>query len=327
MRATWKRALPVLLIAALALPAQAKDRLSFSYNLDPSHDAAVWPIAAGKITSDLIDVDLKAITIPAAAQAMTTKQYDTIENGVLSLQDADDRGLKMTMLGIELRYKPTPVGFGIWAKSGSGIKSVADLKGKKIAVGGLKSTVFTMIRIALAKQYGVNVALNGGDFNFVEVPGPGMLPALLTGRVDGAALSHIQSYDARQSSDYVEVVDSGAAQPAVFGAPVITSVIMGYNERIAAHPEEYRELLRMLKASSDYVTAHPDEVFDAVGKADKIDPAFLHDWFAHYSDIPITVTDADITTINREWVLAAEIGAVKQAEDVHKFLWKDAIRQ
>ena len=324
MRGMLIRALPALLIASLALPAQAKDRVSFSYNLDPSHDAAVWPIAAGKITSDLIDVDLKAITIPAA---MTTKQYDTIENGVLSLEDAEDRGLKMTMLGIELRYKPTPVGFGIWAKNDSGIKTIQDLKGRKIAAGGFRSTVFTVIRIAMQKKYGVNAALNGGDFNFVEVPGPGMMPALLTGRVDAAALSHIQSYDARQSPDFHEVVDTGADLPGVFGAPVITSVIMGYKERVDAHPEEYRELLRMLKASSDYVTAHPDEVFNAVGRADKIDPAFLHDWFAHYSDIPITVTDTDITTINREWVLATEIGATKQAEDVRKWLWKDALKQ
>ena len=44
-----------------------------------------------------------------------------------------------------------------------------ELKGGKIAVFGLGSTALTMIRVALAKEHKFNIALQGGDFNWVEL--------------------------------------------------------------------------------------------------------------------------------------------------------------
>ena len=308
-------------------PATAKDKLSFAYNMDPSHDAAVYAITAGKVTSDILDVEVKALTIPAAAQAMATRQFDTYENGLLALEQAAAQGLQMTMLGLELRYKPAPVGFGVWVKADGPIKTVQDLKGKKIAVGGLQSTVLTVIRIAMARKHGVNVALDGGDFNFLQVPGPGMLPALVTDRVDAATLSHIQSWQARNGRDFRMLVNSGADLMEVFGGRVVTTVIMGYKDRVTANPKAYRELLRMLKAASDYVRQNPKEVFEALAAKAKIEAAFFEDWFANYSDIPITISDADIASINRVWALARDIGMAKSPGDVKDWIWEGALRE
>jgi ABC-type nitrate/sulfonate/bicarbonate transport system substrate-binding protein len=318
-----------LFAAAVAMsgPVSAKDKLSFTYNMDPSHDAGVYAIAAGKVKSPLLDVELKPLTIPAAQQAMATKQFDVFENGLLALETAAEQGLQMTMLGIELRYKPAPVGFGIWVKKDGPIKTIEDLKGKKIAVGGLTSTVLTVIRIAMAKKYGVNVALSGGDFNFVQVPGPGMLPALLTDRVDAAALSHIQSYQARKGNDFHQLIKSGEDLPAVFGGRVITTVLMGYKDRVEANPNAYRELLRMLKEASDYVKRHPDEVYQAVAAKAKIEPDFFADWFANYSDIPISISNDDIRSINRVWAMAKDIGMAKNPGDVSSWIWSGALRE
>ncbi|MPZ57260.1 MAG: PhnD/SsuA/transferrin family substrate-binding protein [Rhizobiales bacterium] len=318
-----------LFAAALAVggPAAAKDKLTFTYNTDPSHDAAVWAIANGKVKSDILDIELKPLNIPAAQQAMATKQFDVYENGLLALEYAAAQGLQMKMIGIELRYQPAPVGFGIWVKKDSPIKTVQDLKGKKIAVGGLRSTVLTVIRLAMQKKYGVNVALDGGDFNFVQVPGPGMLPALQTGRVDAAALSHIQSWQARKGEDYRMLINSGEDLKEVFGFRVITTVLMGYKDRVEANPKLYREFLRMLKESSDYVKKNPKEVFTALAAKAKIDPAFFEDWFANYSEIPISISDQDIQTINRIWEMARQIGMSKNPGDVRDWIWEGAIRE
>ena len=58
------------------------------------------------------------------------------------MPDASYRYLQSGLIwssGIELRYKAAPAGFGIWVKKDSPIKTIDDLKGKKIAVGGLTS--------------------------------------------------------------------------------------------------------------------------------------------------------------------------------------------
>lgn len=319
----------MLLVASLTAgpPAAAKDKLSVTYNMDPSHDAGAWAIAAGKVKSDILDVELKPLTIPATQQAMAVKQFDVYENGLLALESAAEQGMQMTMLGIELRYKAAPAGFGIWVKKDSPIRTIEDLKGKKIAVGGLTSTVLTVIRIAMAKKYGVNVALTGGDFNFVQVPGPGMLPALLTDRVDAAALSHIQSYQARKGNDFRFLIKSGDDLQGVFGGRVVTTVLIGYKERVEANPKAYRELLRMLKESSDYVQKHPDEVYRAVAAKAKIDPDFFADWFANYSDIPISISNDDIRSINRVWAMAKDIGMAKNPGDISSWIWSGALRE
>jgi NitT/TauT family transport system substrate-binding protein len=258
---------------------------------------------------------------------MANKQIDVFENGLLALEYAARQGLQMKMIGVELRYQPAPVGFGLWVKKDSPIKSINDLKGKKIAVGGLRATYLTVVRLAMSKKYGVNVALDGGDFNWVQVPGSGMLPALQTGRVDAALLSHIQSWQARKGDDYRMVVNAGQDLKDTFGFRVITTVLMAYKDQVEAKPKLYREFVRMLKESSDYAKQHPDEVFQAMAAKRKIEPAFFKDWYANYAEIPISITDEDITTINRIWEMSKQIGMSKDPGDVRNWIWEGALRK
>jgi ABC-type nitrate/sulfonate/bicarbonate transport system substrate-binding protein len=102
---------------------------------------------------------------------------------------------------------------------------------------------------------------------------------------------------------------------------------MGYKDRVEAKPALYREFLRMLKESSDYVTKHPQEVFHGLADKAKIDPAFFEDWFANYSEIPITITNDDIASINRTWEMAKEIGMSKNPGDVRDWIWEGALRK
>jgi NitT/TauT family transport system substrate-binding protein len=308
-------------------PASAKDKLSFTFNAEPAHEAAVWALQNGKIKSDTLDIEIKPLGIAAAQQAMANHQVDVFENGLLALEYAAQQGIDMKMIGVELRYQPAPVGFGLWVKKDSPIKSIQDLKGKKIAVGGLKATYVTVTRLALEKKYHVNVALDGGDFNWVQLPAPGVLPALQTGRIDAAVLSHIQSWQARHGSDFRMAVNLGEALKEVYGFRVITTVLMAYKDALAAKPEQYREFVRMLKASSDYVKQHPEEVFPALAKKYKIDEAFFADWFAHYAEIPISITDDDINGINKIWEMSKQIGMSKNPGDVRDWIWPGALRK
>lgn len=310
-----------------AWPAVAKDKLSFTFNAEPAHEAAVWALQNGKVKSDILDIEIKPLNIPAAQQAMANRQIDVFENGLLALEYAAKQGMQMKMIGVELRYQPAPVGFGLWVKKDSPIKTIQDLKGKKIAVGGLRATYVTVVRLAMQKKYGLNVALDGGDFNWLQLPGPGMLPALQTGRVDAALLSHIQSWQARHGNDYRMAVNTGQDLKDVFGFRVITTVLMAYKDQVEAKPKLYGEFVRMLKASSDYARQNPKEVFQAMAEKRKIEAAFFEDWFANYAEIPISITEEDITTINRIWEMSKQIGMSENPGDVRDWIWEGALRK
>lgn len=311
----------------LAQAASAKDKLTVATYLEPAHLSAFWPLMNGKVPSDTLEVEIKNLAIDVAGQAMATKQFDVFEVGALSLEQAAAQGLKLQMVGTALRYKPVPQGFGIWVKADSPFKTIADLKGKVIGSYGFKSTVFAVQRMALQDKYKVNVALDGGDFKFVQLPAPNLPGALSTGRVDAATFSHLQSYQARKGSEFRLLVNSAENLKEVYGVPMVTSIFIAYPERLAEKPEAYRELLRMVKASSDYTRTHQDEVFTAVAEATKVPKDFFVDWWANYGSFPVSISNGDIKAITIVYDKAKSLDMSKQAPDLKQVIWDKALRE
>lgn len=313
--------------AMAASAATAKETVTFATYLEPAHLSAYWPLMNGKIKSNLINLQVKSLSIEAAGQAMATHQFDLFEIGALSIEDAADQGLALKMVGTGLRYKMSPLGFGIWVKADSNIKFGFGLKGKTLGSYALKSTVFTLQRYALMKKYHLNVALNGGDLNIVQLPAPSLPAALSVGRIDAATFSHLQSYQARMGHDFREAVDSGADFREVFGIPMVTSVIVAYPDKLAKRQAAYKEALRMLRASWDYTNQHKAEVFAAVSKQTGTPVSFFYDWYKNYGEFPITISKNDIAALKLVYKDAREIGASKRDMNIDDLIWKDAIEK
>jgi NitT/TauT family transport system substrate-binding protein len=305
----------------------AKEKLSLATYLEPAHYSALWPLISGKIKSDKLKIEVKSLPVGVAGQAMATKQYDVFGVGALALQQAATQGLKLQMIATDLRYKPAPLGFGIWVKKDSPIKTVDDLKGKTVGSYGFKSTVFALQRMALNDKYHVNVAINGGDFKFVQLPAPNLPGALLTGRVDAATFSHLQSYDARMGKDFRLLVDTGHDFQTVYKTPMITSIYVGYPEKLNAKPELYQEMLRMMRASTEYTLSHQDEVFTAVSEKTKVPKAFFFDWWKNYGIFPVSISQGDIKAMKVLYKKAIEFGMVNGMPDLSKAVWDKALRE
>jgi NitT/TauT family transport system substrate-binding protein len=317
------------LMLSVSLPGtgHTKDKLTVATYLEPAHLSAFWPLINGKIKSDTLDLEVKNIQIGVAGQIMATKQYDVFEVGALNIEDAAAQGLSIQMVGTALRYKLAPAGFGIWVKADSPYKTPADLKGKTIGNYALRSTAFAIQRMALNDKYHLNVALDGGDFKFVQLPSPNLPGALATGRVEAATLSHLQSYQARTGNDFRLLINSGEDLKEVYGIPMVTSIFVAYPERLAERPEAYRELLRMLRASSEYTLSHRDEVFGAVSESTKVPKKFFADWWDNYGSYPISISAGDVKAIRLVYEKAKEFGISKQAPDLDKVIWDKAIRE
>src|SRR5262245_15769304 len=192
-------AAPAILSFANSARAQSKEKITYLYLLDPSYDAALWAIRNGKVTSDLIDVEATGANIPTLFQATATKQYDVVMSSGIAVPAAAKRGLQLRIMSAGLYTAEAGEGGGVWVKKGSPLTDPRQLKGKTLASYALRSVGYMYVREALAQEYGLNVALQGGDINQVEIVAPNMPAALATGRVDAATLIHSQAYRGRES--------------------------------------------------------------------------------------------------------------------------------
>ena len=260
------------LVAATMMSAQvaAKETITYAHLLDPAQEGILYAIKAGIVKSDLIDVEAKALAIPALIQSTPTKQYDVIMNAVMAIPLAKRRGLELVVLSAGITAAPGRKGGGIWVKKDSPIQSVADLKGKTLGNYALKSTGTTWMRIALARKYNVNVAYEGGDLKWVQIPAPSLPTALESGRIDAATLIHSQAYKAEQSGDFRLIANTTEDLHELYGVDTVSAVLVSYPDKLAARPEAFKEFNRMMKESVDYAVANPDKVGAEIAKQGKI---------------------------------------------------------
>ncbi|MCP5152703.1 MAG: ABC transporter substrate-binding protein [Ectothiorhodospiraceae bacterium] len=314
-------------LAVASLGASAKETIRVAHLLDASHDAAFWAIANGKVTSPDIEVEAKALSIPALIQATASKQYDVVQTAVMAIPRAASKGLELKVLATGLRSHNKPHSGDIWVKADSPIRSAADLKGKKIGVYSLNSTGITLVRIALWKKHGLNVSYKDGDMEWQEVPAPTIPAALASGHIDAGTLIHSQAFKAKESGEFRSVVPASMDNVEVFGVPTVAAVYVGYPEKLAAKPEAYKAFLELFDKSVKYAKAHPDEVFTAVGKAKNVDPKFFSEWFETYSDIPVVISRDDRVAIEKVWGFAKEMGILAEYPAVDDVIWEHALTE
>jgi NitT/TauT family transport system substrate-binding protein len=315
----------MLAAAALAAPAGAQTTVTFGYLADPSHEAVMWALRNGKVKSATVKVEATPLDISALIQATAARTYDVVQTAAVAVPRARERGLDLRIVGTGLRYHTSGEGAGIWVAKGSPAKSIADLKGKKLGVYSLGSAGITLIRIALADVHGFNVAVRGGDVEFVEMPAPALPAALASGRIDAATLIHAQAFKAQQSGEFTALTQTAGDLTRKFGVRMVSAVLAGYGEKLDAKPEVYRELLRVLHASMDYALKNPAEVFPAVGKDTGTDPAFFKAWFSRFSDFPVLLSQDDIKAIDLLWKRAVELDILKSVPPAIDTVWKPAL--
>lgn len=312
-------------VALVITPAFAQQTIKFGYLADPSHEAVLWALRNGKVTSDNIKIEATPLGIPALIQATAARTYDVVQTAAMAIPRARERGLDLRIIGTGLRYHASGEGAGIWVKKDSPIKSAADLKGKKLAVYSLGSAGVTLVRIALAEVYGYNVALKGGDIDFVEMPAPAMPAALASGRVDGATLIHAQAFKAMQGGEFRAVAQTAQDIHNKFGVRGVSAVLAGYGDKLDAQKDVYLEFLRVLRASMEYARSHPDEVFTAVGKETGTSPEFFKAWFSRFSEFPVIVTSQDVKAIDMLWTQAIKLDLLQKAPPAQETIWAPAL--
>ncbi len=322
-----KRLAAAALAAALALPAAAQETVRFAYLADPSHEAVMWALKNGKVTSEMIEVEADPLQIPALIQATVARTYDVVQTAGMAIPRARARGLDLRIVGTALRYHAHGEGADVWVPADSDIQSGEDLKGKRVAVYSIGSSGITLARIALANTYGLDVAVEGGDMELIEMPAPGMPAALSAERVDAATLIHAQAFEAQQTGAFRSVVSTAVDNYEAFGVRMVSAVLAGYGEKLDAEPEKHREFLRLLHESVEYARANPDEVFPAVAEETGVDPAFFEKWFAEFSDFPVLLSEDDMQAIEILWAEAEKLGLLENVPPIEETVWSETLME
>ncbi|OJY05586.1 MAG: hypothetical protein BGP04_09495 [Rhizobiales bacterium 62-17] len=309
--------------------ATAAETITYGSLPDPGYDAVVWAIENGKVSDPNVTLKIERVSsIPALMQAAMTQQFNLMPNGVLSLPQMRESGLKVKVLSTLLRYHPEGHSADIWVMPNSPYKTIQDLKGKTIAVVSGESQVVISVRWAISERFGMNADLVGGDFRWVEMPQAQFEAALQSGRVDAAQFNLVPSYSATKDGKYRSVLQGSKELDKMFGGPMPSNLLFGYEDDMNKRPEAYVAVGKLLKASAEYVLKHPDEVFAAVAPKYKMSKDDLQTWFLTYAQMPMSVGPTDKSVMMKAWQIGLKTGMLKKMPDsADELMWSKAIMQ
>jgi len=154
----------------------------------------------------------------------------------------------------------------IVAREGSGIKTAADLAGKRFGVPGFGASLHVVTLYWLEKN-----GVDAKTVKFVEVPFPAMRDLLASGQVDAVvAIDPILSQILSSKAGYV-VADLVPDQPDHSPALIVAAM----RDWVTAHGAETKALQAALAESEEFVNANPDKARADVAVYIKMPPELL----------------------------------------------------
>jgi NitT/TauT family transport system substrate-binding protein len=312
-----------------ATPAWAAvEKITVASLTDPGYEAALWALQHGKVVDPTIEVTVDEMPIPALIQAAMTQQYNILPLGVLSVPQMAESGIGVKIIATLLRYHPEGHADDIWVMANSPIKTVADLKGRTIAVPSTEAQNVVSLRAIMSEHYGLNAASIGGDMRFAEMPATQFEAALTSGRVDAAVFSNVQAYAAGKKPIYRSILQGSKELLEMYGGPMPSIVWGGYTADMDKRPAAYIAFAKLLRASAEYVGGHEEEVFAAVAPKFKMEPSDLKMWFTTYSEEPFAIGPTDASVIAKAWHSGAALGALQKAPpSAAPFIWSEAVKE
>ncbi len=259
-------ALALAIVLALALAAcgeksedgggeaQALD-LTLDFYPNPDHAGIYMAEKLGYFEEAGLDVKIQTPADPAAPiKLLAAGETDLAISYEPEVALAHEKGLDVVAIGALVNRPLTSM---IWLRK-SGVKGVADLKGKTVATAGIPyQDAF------LATILG-RVGLKPSDVKSVNV-GFGLLPALVSGSAQAmlGGFLNVEGVDLRQrgKDPVVTPVDQ-------LGVPTYDELVLVANrDSLEADPQKFRLFLAALERGTDVAVAQPNAATKAVLEA------------------------------------------------------------
>jgi sulfonate transport system substrate-binding protein len=188
---------------------------------------------------------------PPMVEAFAAGEVDTAIFGVQPLLQGRANGLKFKALS---SYNITNDAFKLLAGQKSGVKKVADFKGKTVAVA-----VGTNDHQALYEIF-QRAGVNENEVNLVPLRATEAVVALQSGSIDGALTYGPQVVRLQNSGAFI-VPDS------IGGYGYIPNMVIGGDEFVKNYPDITARFLKVIKKSVDWSNDNPDESIRLVSES------------------------------------------------------------
>ncbi|HWE74275.1 MAG TPA: ABC transporter substrate-binding protein [Stellaceae bacterium] len=244
-------------IALLLLPlflgrAEAEDKLRVGKAIQNSFNFGMVDVAIGSGTFKANGLDVSPVNFSGAIRVQQALTSNDIDIGASTGQDMGFvfKGLPAKAVG-EISHKPYET--EMLVKADSSIKSVADLKGKKVGVSNMRGYPSWLV-IQLSHHQGW-----GDDGMTLIATGsqPASMAALKTGQVDawpgdlGAAIEMTENHEGRGLLNFGDVVP-----------PFVNTALFASDTLIAQHPDLLRRFLKAWYENIAWANAHKKETVD-----------------------------------------------------------------
>jgi ABC-type nitrate/sulfonate/bicarbonate transport system substrate-binding protein len=254
--------LPLFLGHASLNRAQAEDKLRVGKAIQNSFHFSMVDVGIGSGVFKANGFEIMPTNFSGATRVQQALTSNDIDIGASTGQDMgfEFKGLPAKAVG-EISHQPRET--EMLVKADSPIKTVADLKGKKVAVSNMRGYPSWLV-IQLSRHEGW-----GDDGMTLIATGaqPASLAALKTGQVDawpgdlGAAIELTESHEARSLLNFGDVVP-----------PFINTALFASNTMIADHPDLLRRFLKAWYENIVWATAHKKETVDILSPALHLKP-------------------------------------------------------
>jgi NitT/TauT family transport system substrate-binding protein len=157
----------------------------------------------------------------------------------------------------------------VFVRKDSPIKTITDLRGKKLGVfGGPGSTTFAFLAVLAKNWYGVDLF---HEAELITAPAPALAELLGKGDVDAALLGTVESIQTFAQDRYRVLADLSAEYKAHQGGRAPAHVTVATNEEFAGrHGDIVRDYLKAYRNTFAYIHTHP-EVWDEYAASIKMD--------------------------------------------------------
>jgi NitT/TauT family transport system substrate-binding protein len=193
MNALYRVVLSLLVFSPILAMAQERGQVRLGHNRAWNNSALIIGISEGYFQRAGVSVVEKSFNNPAdIVQAIATADLDAGVSPSGVLFTALQRGVKVKGVAVVQGGQIPPVAF--MARADSGINSIADLRGKTVAIAGFGGTTDLMLRYWLSRA-GLDAKT---DLKVTFVPFHLTLPSLINKQIDAAPIDAMLSVKARQ---------------------------------------------------------------------------------------------------------------------------------
>lgn len=237
-------AIAVVAIGAYFLLGGAGEEVTIGY-LPSDHDAALFVAdAQGKFQEN--GIKTKLVQFNNGGDLMTAMASGDVDVGYVGITPV----LSSIANGVPVKVisAAQTEGSGIVVAKDSGIDSVSDLSGKKIATPG-EASIQHMLLTYYLKQNGMSIS----DLKVSSMKVPSMNDALKTGKIDGAITFE----------PYVSIAEKNGAKVLAGSQDILPDhpccVVVASDKFIEEHPNETAKILEIHKNATDFINNNTDE--------------------------------------------------------------------